>query len=118
MRRTGLLARLLPSRRPAPQPTWRDVHAQALVVAHRDLTALEAELEQLRESTALTTAGAVMAELRAQRLERELVLVRAETAALRSELAALREELVWAFAEGKLPTPKVIDLTQATAATA
>ena len=118
MRRTGLLARLL--RRRAPQPAWRDVHAQALLAVTGDVRALEAEVERLRSTSALTTAAAVAAELRADALERQLASTRTEVASLRADLSALREELVWAFAEGKVPieAPTVIDLTKAKATSA
>lgn len=122
MRRRGPVAWL--SRTPRqPVPGWREVHASALVVAHRDLTELEAEVERLRSTTELTTAGAVMAELRAQRAERELAALRGEVAGLRAELAALREELVWAYAADTrtgwpAARPAVIDLTGPRAATA
>ena len=71
---------------------------------------------------------AVVAELRAQRLERELAAARADLAAVKADLAALREELVWAFAERRLavdaaapeqaPVARVVDLTRGTHATA
>lgn len=121
VRRRGPLARL---RRRGTQPAWRDVHAQALVLATDDLQRLEAEVARLRSLEQLTTAAAVAAELRAERLERELRETRAALAAVAADVAALREELVWVFAEGKQAVgwpgagPRVIDLSAPAAATA
>lgn len=121
VRRSGLLARLLPSRR--RRPSWRDVHARALLAATTGLHDLQAEVVRLRSVESLTTAAAVQAALRAQRLERQLAAARSEAAALRVELAGLREELVWAFAERKLEAeveaaPPVVTLAAVEVATA
>jgi len=118
VRRSRLLAWLFPAR--APQPSWRSVHAQSLLLLGDDLRALDAEVERLRASEERSAAAAVLAELRAERLERELAATRAELGALRADLAAVREELVWAFAERRLPVdaPKVVDLTRPVAGTA
>lgn len=131
VRRSGLLAWLFPDR---AQPAWRTVHAQSLVLLSADVEGLQQEVEQLRAGQASTTAAAVMAELRAERLERELADARADLAAVREALAAvredsaavrrdsaaLREDLVWAFAERRLPVdaPRVVDLTRPVAGTA
>lgn len=97
VRKSGLLAWLLPSE--PPPPSWRTVHAQSLVLLSDDLRVLQEEVARLRSGAEGTTAAQVLAELRAERLEAELAETRAQLAALRSEVAALREELVWAFAD-------------------
>ena len=127
MRRSGLLAWLLSLRR--PEPSWRSVHAQSLLLLGDDLRALDDEITRLRAAEERSTSAAVMAELRAERLERELAAVRAEVASLRDDLAGVREELVWAFAERRFPVeagradtpagaPRVIDLTRSRAGSA
>lgn len=112
MRRSRLLAWLFPTR--APEPSWRSVHAQSLLLLGDELRALDEQVQLLRASEERSAAAAVVAELRAERLERELAAVRAELGALRTDLAVVREELVWAFAERKLPVdaPRVVDLTR------
>lgn len=97
VRRSWLLRWLLPSA--APQPTWRTVHAQSLVLLSDDVRVLQLEVDRLRASAEGSLAAQVMAELRAERLEAELVETRAQLAALRADVDALREELVWAVAD-------------------
>ena len=118
VRRSRLWAWLFPIRR--PEPSWRSVHAQSLLLLGDDLRALDDEVGRLRTFEERSTAAAVAAELRAERLERELAVVRAEVAALRRDVSVVREELVWAFAERRLPVegPRVVDLTQPVADTA
>lgn len=101
VRRTGLLAWLLP--REPPPPSWRTVHAQSLVLLSDDLRVLSEEVARLRTGSERSTAAQVTAELRAERLEAELADTRAQLAALRADVDALREELVWAFAGRRLP---------------
>jgi hypothetical protein len=101
VRRGGLRAWLLPSE--PPQPSWRTVHAQSLVLLSDDLRVLQEEVTRLRAGAERTTAAQVMAELRAERLEAELAETRAQLERLRADFDALREELVWAFAERRLP---------------
>jgi len=101
VRRTGLLAWLLP--REPPPPSWRTVHAQSLVLLSDDLRVLSKEVARLRTGSERSTAAQVTAELRAERLEAELADTRAQLAALRADVDALREELVWAFAGRRLP---------------
>lgn len=119
MRRSPLLAWLFP--RGGPQPSWRSVHAQSLLLLGDDLRSLDEQVATLRGAHELSTAAAVAAELRAEELERELAAVRAQVSALRAELTGLREELLWAFAERRLPVeapPRVVDLTRPVAGTA
>lgn len=118
MRRSRLLAWLLRDR--DRQPSWRSVHAQSLVLLNRDLRALEEQVAWLRASQEQSAAAAVSAELRAERLERELASVRAELSAVRADLTGVREELLWGFAERKLAVdaPRVVDLTRPVAGTA
>jgi hypothetical protein len=97
VRRSGLLAWLLPSQ--PPPPSWRTVHARSLVLLSDDLRVLQEEVTRLRATAEASTAAQVMAELRAERLEAELAETRASLAALRSDVDALREELVWAVAD-------------------
>ena len=97
MRRSRWRAWLLPS--DPPPPTWRTVHAQALVLLSDDVRVLQEQVAQLRADGERSTAAQVVAELRAERLEAELAETRAQLAALRADVDALREELVWAFAD-------------------
>jgi hypothetical protein len=97
VRRTGLRAWLVPDE--PPPPSWRTVHAQSLVLLSDDLRVLQEEVTRLRSGADRSTAAQVVAELRAERLEAELVEARAQLAALRADVEALREELVWAFAD-------------------
>jgi hypothetical protein len=97
VRRSVLTAWLLPTE--PPPPSWRTVHAQSLVLLADDLRVLQEEVARLRAGTERSTAGQVLAELRAERLEAELAETRAQLAALRADAAALREELVWACAD-------------------
>jgi hypothetical protein len=106
VRRTGLRAWLAPVE--PPPPTWRTVHAQSLVLLSDDLRVLQEEVARLRAGTERSTAGQVLAELRAERLEAELAETRAQLTALRADVEALREELVWALADrraAKDPAP-------------
>ena len=80
------------------------MHAQSLVRLCDDVAALQAEVAGLRAASERSTAAAVVAELRAQRLEEQLTATRAEAAALRRELDALREEVLWTSAERRLPS--------------
>lgn len=118
MRRSGLLAWLLHLR--SPQPSWRSVHAQSLLLRGDELRALGDEVDRLRAAEQRSASAAVQAQRRAEQLERELAAVRAETSALRADLSALREELLWAFAEGTSArrAPRVVDLTRPVADTA
>ena len=102
VRRSGLLAWLLPKE--PPPPSWRTVHAQSLVLLSDDLRVLQLEVTRLRETAERSTAAQVLAELRAERLEAELTETRAALAALRSDVDALREELVWAGADRRTAT--------------
>ena len=79
------------------------MHATSLVRLSDDVAALQAEVASLRAHERRATAVEVLAELRAQRLERELASARAVVAGLRSDLDALREELVWVSAERRRP---------------
>ena len=107
-KRSGLLARLWPSRlrpvalRPVALRPSRHRRGAPLRSAAPDagllsqLRALDGELSRLRVLGIAHAAAAASADVRARRAEEQL-------GALRLELAALREELVWAFAEGRLP---------------
>lgn len=101
VRRTALRAWLLPSE--PPPPSWRTVHAQSLVLLSDDLRVLQEEISRLRAGAERSAAAQVLAELRAERLEAELVETRAQLTALRADVDALREELVWAFADRRAP---------------
>lgn len=118
MRRSGLLAWLLHLR--SPQPSWRSVHAQSLLLQGDQLRALDEQVDLLRAAEQRSASAAVQAQRRAEQLERELAAVRAEASALRADLTVVREELLWAFAEGTLPrrAPRVVDLTRPVADTA
>ena len=112
-KRSGLLARLWPSRlrtfglqpvrlRPLGRQPSRHRRGAPLRSAAPDagllsqLRALDGELSRLRVLGIAHAAAAASADVRARRAEEQL-------GAVRLELAALREELVWAFAEGRLP---------------
>jgi hypothetical protein len=112
-RRSGLLSRLLPQRRPSRAALLQAELSRARAVA--DATAATATAALVRAATAADAAAA--AELRAARAETALAAARDEVAGLRADLAALREELVWAFAEGRLPVdaPRVVDVSTAAA---
>ena len=97
VRRSRLRAWLEPAA--PPPPSWRTVHAQTLVLLSDDLRVLREEVTRLRVDAGRSTAGQVLAELRAERLEAELAETRAQLAALRADVDALREELVWAVAD-------------------
>jgi len=86
-----------------PPPSWRTVHARSLVLLSDDLRVLSEQVARLRADAEGSTAAQVAAELRAGRLEAELVETRAQLAALRADVDALREDLVWAYAERRLP---------------
>ncbi len=101
VRRTALRAWLLPSE--PPPSSWRTVHAQSLVLLSDDLRVLQEEISRLRAGAERSAAAQVLAELRAERLEAELVETRAQLTALRADVDALREELVWAFADRRAP---------------
>lgn len=79
------------------------MHALSLVRLCDDVSGLSAELVTVRAAAERSTAAQVAAELRSQRLERELAAAHEQVTALRRELDALREDLVWAFAERRLP---------------
>lgn len=95
------------------------MHAQSLVLLTEQVRTYDGEIAGLRAAQERSTAAAVLAELRAERLERELTAVRAEVSALRADLTVVREELLWAFAERRLPldAPRVVDLTSPVADT-
>ena len=116
MRRSSLWTWLTP---PPPQPAWRDVHAQSLVLLTDRVRALDDEVARLRSAQEQSTAAAVVAELRAQRLEEALAQTRTELDSLRSEVAAVREEQMWAFAERRVPDDRgiVVDLKRPAAGT-
>lgn len=100
-RRSGLLTRLLPGRERAA--TRRRVEAEE----SRDrqlLWDLRGEVARLRLLGAQTAGGASDAGGRARRAEEYAIEARREVSALRDEVARLREELLWAWAEGRLPT--------------
>ena len=102
-RRRSVWAWLVPAPSAPPQPSWRTVHAHSLVLLCDDVARLQGELLHLRTATEQSTAAAVIAELRALRLEEQLTATRAELAVLRDELSALREELVWTFTSSRAP---------------
>lgn len=118
MRRSRLLAWLFPDR--AAPPSWRAVHARSLVLLGDRVEALDQQVQRLREAEERSTAAAVVAELRAEQLERELAALRAEAGGLRADLCAVREELLWSFAERRaaVEPPRTVDLTRPVAGSA
>jgi hypothetical protein len=116
VRRAGLEVWLSPG---PPQPPWRTVHALSLVLLSDRVRELDDEVVRLRSAQRAGAAAAVLADLRAQRMEGALSQTRGELDALRSEMAELREELVWAFAERRLPEDRgnVVDLPRSVGGT-
>ena len=108
-RRSGLLARLLPARRPR-----RTDPLVAELARSRALARVAAEASQAAlVRAALAEERAALAEARLWEAVREMTTVR-------SDLAALREEVLWAFTEGRLPVaaPVVVDLRDGATRTA
>jgi chromosome segregation ATPase len=96
-RRSGLLSRLLPGR-------TRRREAEA-----RQRALLRSVADELRHGRAAADAA-----LAAQAAATEAALARARAAEtalaeLRTEVARLREELLWAWAEGRLPSASLVD---------
>jgi hypothetical protein len=115
---SGLLSRLFPGRYARREQARR---AQVL------LRQMAAELRHLREHADAQALAAALADERARAAEQRAAAAQAATVALQAEVARLREELLWAWAEGRLPTASatspageapaatVIDLREASA---
>jgi hypothetical protein len=95
---SGLLARLFPG---------RAARRRSAVLRDVLLRQVADELRHVRAVADQHAAAAADADWRAQVAERAAEAARAATADLRAEVARLREELLWAWAEGRLPTAAV-----------
>lgn len=109
--RPGLLARLRHrcgrsapvAAAPAPTPSLLDLHV---------------EVERLRALLVEQTGRAAAAEACALQAQQQAERLQAQLAGVHDQVARLREELLWAFAEGRVPRARVVDLTTRPARTA
>lgn len=99
-KRSGLLARLMPGR------TARREAARRQAVLLRQVAD---ELRHLRELADAHAAAAAAAEARAAAAEQRAADAQSALDSLRTEVARLREEVLWAWAEGRLPSASLVD---------